>query len=258
MRGLDFAVVAAGPLNNPALWKVLIFVGATLVLTILRKIAETREKAIRSDTASKTPQPPPPKRDNPRDNQKDNPFRNEIEAFLEEVGKRRATNERPVRPPGERGPGEAVVARTLPTPKVEPARKPVTLRPAAANERAKPEPAKTVVLAGGPPVRPGAEIAARKAPGSEDLGKQIRTHLATYLDPTRMASQTRSDLGNAVERTVRQHLGDTVTAGVSQMEQAPEPQEIAIVPLLRNPSGVRAAIVVNEILGPPKGLRRRR
>jgi hypothetical protein len=75
-----------------------------------------------------------------------------------------------------------------------------------------------------------------------------------------MAAQTQSDLGNAVERTVRQHLGQTITAGVTEALPASGPSASEgkdIMPLLRNPSSARTAIVVNEILGRPKGLRRR-
>jgi hypothetical protein len=250
MSGFDFAAVLAAQNGNWIVSRFLIFVAVTLLLTILRKVAESREKAIRANTATKSPLPAAPPK-------KENPFRNEIEAFLEEVGKRRSAGERPGRPPGDRG--DLVLPKTVPALKAEPARKPVTLRPVAATGSGKPEPVKTVVLPAGPPARPGEEIAARKAPGSEDLGKQIRSHLAQYLDASRMAVQTQSDLGNGVDRTVRQHLGEAVAAGLSgntRSESSPIAGNV-IAPLLRNPQSVRTAIVINEILGPPRGLRRR-
>ncbi|HET6323052.1 MAG TPA: hypothetical protein VFG04_00015 [Planctomycetaceae bacterium] len=230
--------------------KVLIFVVASLVLSIMRKVAENREKKTRTNTAGKVP-PAPAK--------KDNPFRNEIEAFLEEVGKRRTVGGPGGRPAGDRVANDALLAKTVAPPRIEPPRKPVMLRPVASTER-KPEPAKAVAVAPAPATRPGDELASRKAPGSDDLGKQIRTHLSQYLDPSRMTTQAQSDLGNAVERNVRQHLGNTVTVGTADQEQAAQPPSpaSAIVPLLRNVSSVRSAIVINEILGPPKGLRRRR
>jgi hypothetical protein len=254
MRGFDFVALLAARNNADLILaaKILIFVAASLVLSIMRKVAESREKKIRSNTAAgKAPPAAPPK--------KDNPFRNEIEAFLEEVGKRRAAGERPGRPALDRGASEVVLTKTLPPPKIEPPRKPVTLRPVAATERTKPEPAKAVVLAPVSATRPGEEIAARKAPGSDDLGKQIRTHLTQYLDPSRMAAQTQSDLGNAVERTVRQHLGETITLGATEQDQPVQTpfDATAIVPLLRSAASVRTAMVINEILGPPKALRRR-
>jgi hypothetical protein len=255
MSGFDFSALLAAQ-NNPGnwffLWKILLFLGATLFISIIRKVSEIREKSNKGNTVGKSP-PAVPK--------KDNPFRNEIEAFLDEVGKRRAAGERSSRPPGARGETVPVQTKTLAAPRSEPPRKPVALRPTGTSDRdkSKPEPTKAVVIASGPPARPGEEIAARKAPGSEDLGKQIRTHLAQYLDPSRMANQTQNDLGNSVDRTVRQHLGTTITAP-AETEQAAVPKidGSQIVPLLRNRSNVRTAIVINEILGRPKGLSRRR
>jgi hypothetical protein len=245
----------AGPNGNFLLGvKILIFVAATLLLSILRRIAEAREKAIRANNPPKTPTSPQA----PATPKKDNPFRNEIEAFLEEVGKRRAAGERLGRPVVDRSTGEPGIPKTPPTPKLEPTRKPVVLRPVGTSDRNRPEPPKTVVIAPGL-ARPGEEIAARRAPGSENLGKQIRTHVAQYLDASRMTTQTQSDLGNSVDRAVRQHLGERNAGGVAELAQTPTSAGAnLIVPLLRNQRNVRTAIVINEILGPPKGLRRRR
>jgi hypothetical protein len=244
------ALLAANMGNWFVFGKVLIFVVVTLLLSILRKVAENREKSTRSQTPARTPAPPP---------KKDNPFRNEIEAFLEEVGKRRTAGDRSGRPAGERGPGELAGSKPLPSVRSEPIRKAVVLRPMTASEREKPESNKTPAASPATLTRLGDDIAARKAPGSEDLGKQIRTHLASYLDASRMATQTQNDLGNAVERTVRQHLGETITVGAAEQKQSEESQSGAsvIIPLLRNADSVRTAIVINEILGPPNGLRRR-
>jgi hypothetical protein len=250
MQGFE-TLLAAQPLNPNWLLglKILIFVAASIVISIMRKVSENREKKNRTSTASKAP-PVPPK--------KDNPFRNEIEAFLEEVGKRRSAGERAGRPTPDRGTNDVVLTKTLSQSKVDPPRKPVALRPVAVSER-KPEPAKAVVVPTVSNARPGDEIAARKAPGSADLGKQIRTHLSQYLDPTRMEVQTQHNLGNAVQRTVRQHLGETVTMDTtSQAQGGKTPSESSeIFSMLRNASTVRNAIVINEILGPPKALRRR-
>jgi hypothetical protein len=138
-------------------------------------------------------------------------------------------------------------------------RKAVVLRPVASGDREKTEAPKTVVMPSGPSGRPGNEIAGRKAPGSEDLGKQIRSHLAQYLDSSRMATQTQNDLGNSVQRTVRQHLGESLTIGDStpKASAATQSEGSLIAASLRNRSRVRSAIVINEILGPPKGLKRR-
>ncbi len=248
------SLLAAGPNGNfVVVAKILIFVVATLLLSILRRVAEAREKAMRANNPQKTP-PPPQVSAAPK---KDNPFRNEIEAFLEEVGKRRAAGERVGRPTMERGAGEPGRPKAPQSPQLEPPRKTVVLRPVGTSERTRPEPPKAVVVAPGL-ARPGEEIAARKAPGSEDLGKQIRTHVAQYLDASRMTTQTQNDLGNSVDRAVRRHLGESMAATAPEPAQAPAPSGAnTIATLLRSPRSVRNAVVINEILGPPKGLRRR-
>ncbi len=189
---------------------------------------------------------------------RENPHRNEIEQFLEEVGRRRpaanaaqrgesvspnATAPRPIRPPQpmpvpiQRMPGQASRARPeMPKPT---ARLPQTLPPQT------------------PPSRPGAEIAARKAPGSEDLGTQVQAHLNEYLDSSRMSQRVKADLGSSVERGVREHLGKTETRGTEEKETPAAPTDAPIQSLLRNPAGVRSAILLNEILQRPKCLRRK-
>jgi hypothetical protein len=99
-------------------------------------------------------------------------------------------------------------------------------------------------------------MALRKAPGSEDLGTQVRTHLNQYLDSSRMSQRVQADLGSGVERAVHQHLGKTETRGLEENE-APAVAGVPILSLLRNPAGVRTAILVNEILERPKCLRRK-
>lgn len=101
-------------------------------------------------------------------------------------------------------------------------------------------------------------MASRKAPVSDDLGVQIRSHLAQYLESSRLSQQARADLGKAVEKAVREHLGSTVTANAAGRDRiGPVPSGSSIGDVLRNPANVQTAILVNEILGPPKGLRRR-
>jgi hypothetical protein len=266
MNGLDVGpLLAAGQPINFMWVRLAIFAAVMLLGSILKKVAENREKAARANiskpntnTPNASGMPNTPNRTPPATAKKDNPFRNEIEAFLEEVGKRRAAGERPGRPPIERGPRDAGPTRTPPSQRSEPPRKAMVLRPlASGGDREKSEPPKPVVAPSGPSGRPGNDIAGRKAPGTEDLGKQMRTHLAQYLDSSRLATQTQNDLGNSVQRTVRQHLGDSMTAGDATPKAAAQSEGNVIAALLRNPSQVRSAIVVNEILGPPKGLRRR-
>jgi len=71
-----------------------------------------------------------------------------------------------------------------------------------------------------------------------------------------MSQRVKADLGSAVERAVREHLGKTETRGTEEKE-APALAGVPIMTLLRNPEGVRTAILVNEILERPKCLRRK-
>ena len=68
MRGFDYAALLAAQNGKWLVTRFLIFVGVTLLLTILRKVAENREKTIRANTASKTPAAPPPKKEEAEEN----------------------------------------------------------------------------------------------------------------------------------------------------------------------------------------------
>ena len=102
---------------------------------------------------------------------RDNPHRNEIEQFLEEVGRRRSPAN-----PAQRGeavssgapPNRPIVRPPLPAPV------PIQRNPGQPG-RTRPEGPKSPppVAAQSPPTRPGSEMAMRKAPGTEDFGNQI-------------------------------------------------------------------------------------
>jgi hypothetical protein len=247
MSMLSFSIapiLAAG-----SMIQVVVIFAAVLIVSLLRKIAEERNKAARSKSTK--PQGPsaspsaPPKRDNQ--------FRNEIEAFLDEVGRRRSPSD-PQRPAAQRGPTPPETLKVRPIPKAEPAK---GATKSQADSRGKVPGGKSGAPVG-PPQKPGAEIASRKSPVSADLGGHVRTHLKQYLDPNRLSQQVQADVGNAVEKRVRERLGETMTHGTNDGDQvvltiADHP----VVALVRNSTGMRTAIMVNEILGPPKGLRRK-
>jgi hypothetical protein len=262
------SILAAGA--NGELIRIVILAVVMLGGAILKKITDSREQAERERArqakqaqAGKT-QSGPPRRDaeirspdavwqggreakaRPRP---DNPHRNEIEQFLEEVGRRRPANSQDR---GELSRGQAS-PNAPPRPIARPQSMPVPIQriPSAAN-RPKPEPPKSPA----PPTRPGAEMASRKGPGSEDLGTQVRDHLNQYLDSSRMSQRVKADLGSSVERTVREHLGKTETSGTQEIEM-PVVAGVPILTLLQDPAGVRMAILVNEILERPRCLRRK-
>jgi hypothetical protein len=263
---------------NFELYKFIIIALMMLGGAVVKKITDAREQAERAK-AAKPPagRPPaaPPRRDNPQ--------RNEIEQFLEEVGRRRPPSNSP--PAGEtvRGaaPASAPMARPVARQQTTPSMAAPMQRTGAPEARMRPDSAR---LPAAPlsqktsfqsrpsqtlpsespqvqsPPRPGAEMAVRKAPVSGDLGADIRTHLSQYLDSSRMSQRAKADLGSAVERAVREHMGKTETRGLEDQNAvvAPPAQSgMSIVTLLRNPAGVKTAILINEVLQRPKCLRRK-
>jgi hypothetical protein len=242
---------------NLAFLKILFFALFLIVGGILKKVAESREKAERMKSATKPPVNPTatlPKRDNQ--------FRNEIEAFLEEVGRKRTGREQPQGPVAERRNAPVEPPRARPVSRPEPMKSLPPVVPTATSVRAKPAPPKAAVPpspTAPAPQRPGSEIASRKSPVSDDLGAQIRAHLAQYVDSSRMSQRAQADLGNAVERAVRQHLGQTATSGAGDNDErlAAVSASSPIASLLRDSTSVRQAMVINEILGRPKGLQRK-
>jgi hypothetical protein len=269
-------LIAAG---NFELYKLIILAVVMLGGAVVKKITEAREQAERARTtkppAARPPAVPPRRETEVRKAdavwtagsaepataaRRDNPFRNEIEAFLEEVGRRRSPSGGPQRDPAERSaaPIGVPVARPVARPQPSPAGAQRTVGSAV---RAKPEPAKAPPQAAPqtPLARPGAEIAQRKAPVSDDLGAQVRAQLNQYLESSRLSQRARADLGSAIERAVRAHLGTTATDGPELQDSlvSVAPPGMPITTLLRNPNGVRTAILVNEILERPKCLRRK-
>ena len=86
---------------------------------------------------------------------------------------------------------------------------------------------------------------------------QVQAHLSEYLDSSRMSQRVQADLGSSVERGVREHLGKTETRGTEEKETPVGPADAPLQALLRDPAGVRSAIILNEILARPKCLRRK-
>jgi hypothetical protein len=268
-------VLAAPPIE---LYKFILIALIMLGGPLLKKITDARDQAERAKKG-KPPgvQPPvvPPRRENsirdadatwnansaeaPATPRRENPFRNEIEQFLEEVGRRRPAAGGPQRASNERGTAAPAMPRPVPLQPPVPRTPTPMQRNTGSPIRPKSEPPKAPAPAASQtlPPRPGTELAQRKAPVSDDLGAQVRAHLNQYLDSARLSQQARADLGSAVERAVLDHLG-TTTAGSADQDAANAAADPAasIVALLRNPTGVRTAILVNEILERPRCLRR--
>jgi type IV secretory pathway VirB10-like protein len=93
--------------------------------------------------------------------------------------------------------------------------------------------------------RAAARVAESNLPRS-DLGAAVRTH----------------HLSNRVEASVEKDISSAVQADLGKIAPAtgfvtvPERQVHPLVKVLRDPGGVRQAILLNEILQPPKSMRR--
>ena len=102
---------------------------------------------------------------------------------------------------------------------------------------------------------PGAGAATREPPGSKRLGEQVRTH---HLDRD-VEEHVEEYLDHRVEESVKGHLGTSDEgrrAAAVQLPRAAPGRTHRLVSLLRDPAGVRQAIVLNEILSPPLARRK--
>ena len=168
-------------------------------------------------------QAPRPK-NRPRD-----PVKSELEKFLQEVvgNKGQQEKKRPAPPPV-----------------------PQQKQPRAANDKkggkAKPpqqRPAKTETAT----QRPGERAAASHLQSSA-LGQGVRSKLLDHMEPNRIGAAVQQDIDSAV----RKDLGSNATSDAIQRAGNIHP----LAKALRDPQGVRQAILLNEILSRPKSLRR--
>lgn len=105
---------------------------------------------------------------------------------------------------------------------------------------------------------------AAKQPKRE-LGSKLREHVDDYMGEHRVDKHVAEHLAEGVSgrkskrigSSVKEHLGATSFDGPVQIEVDPPPATTAsLIKMLRNPTSVRNAILVNEILQPPRALRK--
>lgn len=163
-------------------------------------------------------------------------LQNEIDAFLKQVRGKEAPDDVPIEivPEQERRPRPA-------------GRRQQSKKPPQRPPRPKPQQSE-------PHDAPGSEIAARQSPGSRQLGEQVRSH---HLEAN-VGEHVNQYMDDRVDEGVADHLGafseGRRTAAV-QLPRAAAGRTHKLVSLLRDPVGVRQAIVLNEILSRPKGRR---
>ena len=170
------------------------------------------------------PKGAPRPKNRPRD-----PVQSELEKFLQEVvgGKGQPEKKRPTPPPV-----------------------PQQKQPRAANEKKggksksqQQRPAKTETAS----QRPGERAAASHLQMSA-LGQGVRSHLHDHMEPNRIGAAVQQD----IDAAVRKDLGPTAASDAIVRAGNIHP----LAKALRDPQGVRQAILLNEILSRPKSLRR--
>jgi len=92
---------------------------------------------------------------------------------------------------------------------------------------------------------------ASRTPASRPTGAAVRDHVSAYME---------SRIGNSVQQHIDQHvqahIGSNQAATAAPSHEDPAFQTgTSIRELLKNPAGVRQAILINEILARPRGLR---
>lgn len=93
--------------------------------------------------------------------------------------------------------------------------------------------------------KPGQRLHDRHLVEDRDLGHRINEHVANHLGTDRLEEHIREDLGPAV-----------VTGAVETVRSGRVVANV-LVDLLRSPGGIQQAMLVHEILSPPKGRRGR-
>lgn len=215
---------------------------AVIVVMILsglsRLISERNQEQARADVARRRQ---PGKPQDPRLN-------DEIDQFLREVAGRRKAEDAPIEivPQQRRRPQR----RQRQPPRRPPARQ----RPAEKVQPVPEQPKRKTPL--------GSSVTTRKGPGSNKLGTEVVEHVSEYMDD-RIERQVADHLQHSVDRGVALHLGrfgsgSFVPAAGMRQASAQSPRTNQLVSMLRDPSSVRQAILLNEILARPKAMQPRR
>ncbi len=200
-----------------------------------------------------------PPRKNPAGRPKDARVRQEIEAFLEQQSGGRKP------PPVELGPDDIELVeepRRRPSPVVKPTKKPKsTQRQVAQAPRAVAPPKPAVRPVPRASALPTQVTKRGESPvGSTDLGGGLREHVKAAM-AERVAVQAQRDLphlASTIGQKVREDLGapDTKTFSVSGKTDAVRSGASPLVLMLQNPKTARQAVLMSEIMGRPKALRK--
>lgn len=194
--------------------------------------------------------PPQPNRQPQRPRQRDRKVQTEIETFLQEAMGRRGPQQKK-----EASEGIEIIEPT-------PARRPPPST--GGGLTASPAPARKSQMPPTPPgARPAAGMAGRHGVASADLGSGLRSHLQDHMRP-RVAEQVDVHLPHAIDTSIASHLGQFRTDDKDTQRVMPplthsragRNDPAALIAELRTPSGIRKAIVLQELLSKPRALRR--
>ncbi len=200
--------------------------------------------------------PPQPKQPARRPVPRDGKVQNEIEVFLQEAMGRRAPKQQQQlgsddieiieTPPQRRRPPQEQRTQNQP-PRRNP-KTPATARPSLQQQRS----------------QPGEGLSSRHLISSSDMAQGVRSHADDHMKP-RLAAQIENDLPHLVDQGVSQHLGefraddnDTRRSVVPFIRsRAAVKDATGLIAALRQPAGMRRAIVLQQILSKPRALQKR-
>ena len=163
----------------------------------------------------------------------------ELELFLQQVvgGKPEAEPSRPAVPKPARPAGEKKSGKNKP----QPAKRPSESQRPTGEPRASSD-------------RPGKRLAQTHL-ASSTVGDGVRSHVTSHLEPRNVDAAVQTDVTSAVRRdiddTVLRDIGTDGTTAATINRPAAHP----LVQALRNPQGVRQAVILSEILNRPRSLR---
>lgn len=101
--------------------------------------------------------------------------------------------------------------------------------------------------------RPGSEIATRHLQTS-DLGSGVTTHVSEAIG-RRVEQNVQDHMQRRVDQSVSAHLGQFSAAPPVVKERGGAADEI--VDMLKNPASIRQVMILNTLLSPPPGFRRK-
>lgn len=191
----------------------------------------------------------PPAR-NPGGRPNDQRVRQEIQEFLQQQSGGRKS--RPV----EVSPDEIELVeeapRRRPSPVVKPTRKPKSAPQPVAQQRSS-APKVPAPRASAPPT----QISRRgdQPLGSSDLGMGLREHVATAM-AERVSAQAQRDLPHLTSSVDQQDKFSQGAFTVSGKTEAVRSGSSSLIQMLQNPKTARQAILMSEIMGRPKALRK--